>query len=72
MASSSFVGWDISFTIWWEPRNPNVIKMCTGDPRFVNADFHAGRPTQPHVRGWRHVWRSDLVDQRTGGAIVPE
>ncbi len=42
MASSSFVSLDISFTIWWEPRNPNVIKMCTGDPRFVNDE--GGRP----------------------------
>jgi hypothetical protein len=42
MASSSFVSLDISFTIWWEPRNPNVIKMCTGDPRFVNET--GGRP----------------------------
>ena len=42
MASSSFVSWNISFTIWWEPRNPNVIKMCTGDPRFVNDE--GGRP----------------------------
>src|SRR5216684_3623435 len=42
MAGSSFVNWDISFTIWWEPRNPNVIKMCTGDPRFVNDG--GGRP----------------------------
>jgi hypothetical protein len=25
-------------TIWWEPRCPNVIKICTGDPRFVNDD----------------------------------
>ena len=42
MANSSFVNWEISFTIWWEPRNPNVIKICTGDPRFVNDE--GGRP----------------------------
>jgi hypothetical protein len=25
-------------TIWWEPRRPNVIKICTGDRRFVNDE----------------------------------
>jgi hypothetical protein len=29
-------------TIWWEPRCPNVIKICTGDPRFVNDE--GGKP----------------------------
>lgn len=39
---SGFINLKINFTIWWEPRNPNVIKMCTGDPRFVDDD--GGRP----------------------------
>jgi len=29
-------------TIWWEPKRPNVIKICTGDPRFVNDE--GGKP----------------------------
>jgi hypothetical protein len=40
--TSSSVYMNIRFTIWWEPENPNVIKMCTGDPRFVNDE--GGRP----------------------------
>jgi hypothetical protein len=38
MTASSFVHMKIGFTIWWEPGNPNVIKVCTGDPRFVNDE----------------------------------
>lgn len=38
MTASSFFHMEIGFTIWWEPGNPNVIKMGTGDPRFVNDD----------------------------------
>jgi hypothetical protein len=41
-ATSGFINSKISITIWWEPRNPNVIKLCTGDPRFVNDE--GGRP----------------------------
>jgi hypothetical protein len=26
------------FTIWWEPKRPNVIKVCTGDRRFVDDE----------------------------------
>ena len=29
-------------TIWWEEKRPNVIKICTGDPRFVNDE--GGKP----------------------------
>ena len=25
-------------TIWWEPKRPNVIKICAADPRFVNDE----------------------------------
>lgn len=42
MAESGYLNWNIRVTIWWEPRRPNVIKICTGDPRFVNDD--GGRP----------------------------
>jgi len=33
---------DMKTTIWWEPKQPNVIKICTGDPRFVNDE--GGKP----------------------------
>ena len=29
-------------TVWWEEERPGVIKICTGDPRFVNDE--GGRP----------------------------
>jgi hypothetical protein len=33
---------NLKTTIWWEPGRPNVIKICTGDPRFT--DEEGGRP----------------------------
>jgi hypothetical protein len=36
------LNFDMKTTIWWEPRCPNVIKICTGDPRFVNDQ--GGKP----------------------------
>lgn len=32
------LNFNMKTTIWWEPRCPNVIKVCTGDPRFVNDE----------------------------------
>jgi hypothetical protein len=39
---SSFMNITLKVTIWWEERCPNVIKICTGDGRFVNDE--GGRP----------------------------
>jgi hypothetical protein len=36
------LNFDMRTTIWWEPKRPNVIKICTGDPRFV--DDEGGKP----------------------------
>lgn len=38
----SFFNGDVNLTIWWDPQSPNVINVCTGDPRFV--DDEGGRP----------------------------
>jgi hypothetical protein len=37
MRKSSSVN-DIKCNAWWEPSRPNVIKVCSADPRFVNDD----------------------------------
>lgn len=42
MATTGHLSANLQVTIWWEPRNPNVIKICTGDRRFVNDN--GGRP----------------------------
>lgn len=42
MAATGHLSANLQVTIWWKPRNPNVIKICTGDRRFVNDN--GGRP----------------------------
>ena len=32
----------LNVTIWWYPPRPNVINVCSGDPRFVDDD--GGKP----------------------------
>ena len=41
------LNFDMKTTIWWEPRCPNVIKICTGDPRFVNDQGGKPGPVDP-------------------------
>ena len=33
---SVFMNITLKATIWWEERRPDVIKICTGDRRFVD------------------------------------
>jgi hypothetical protein len=72
---SGFINWKINFTVWWEPRNPNVIKMCTGDPRFVNDD--GGRPglwisvKRDNRNLWNRLARALADAGQPGPPLVP-
>ena len=48
----------LKVTIWWEERHPNVIKICTGDRRFVNDQGakHGLVGTRP-IRSWDAQYR---------------
>ena len=60
-------------TVWWEPRRPNVINICTGDRRFVNDE--GGKPglwlkvrrCQRNRKDWNRLARA-LAD---AGQLAP-
>jgi hypothetical protein len=62
MAGSGYVRFQIDFTVWWEARRPNVIKVCTGDPRFVSDEgdrpglWISVRPDNPNL--WNRLARA--------------
>lgn len=39
---TGYLNFNMKTTVWWERRYPNVINVCTGDPRFVNDE--GGKP----------------------------
>jgi hypothetical protein len=46
----------IKATIWWEPRRPNVIKICVKDRRFVNDEGGKAGLWVPVKRSDRNNW----------------
>jgi hypothetical protein len=72
---SSYLNLDLRVTIWWEPKNPNVIKVCTGDPRFVNDE--GKRPglwisiRRSDRNNWNRLARALADAGRPGPPLVP-
>ena len=61
------------WTVWWEPHRPNVIKVCTGDPRFVNDEgrkpglWISVRRSERNLNNWNRLARA-LAD---AGQLAP-
>ena len=64
-------------TIWWEPRRPNVIKICTGDRRFVNDEgrkpglWISIRRCQGNRNNWNRLARAIAAEGSAGPGLRP-
>lgn len=63
-------------TIWWEPRRPNVIKICTGDRRFVNDEgrkpglWISIRRCQRNRNNWNRLARAIAAEGQPAPPLI--
>jgi hypothetical protein len=58
-------------TIWWEPKRPDVIKICLSDRRFVDDEGGRAGLGIPVKRSDRNNWNRLARALAAAGQLAP-